>query len=126
MTSNKQGLTLLEVLFSVVLLSAATLFILNSLPSLMASSYRAEEEVIVGAILRSAVDQQMALPGSDLSERSYHEEVSGRTFRVTVVPFEIPGHKPQRLTGVHVLISWESPFGKRLLEEEVWVSHVPR
>lgn len=124
-----RGLTLIEVIVSILILSLVLIFVLNLFPSAMAAARQGEQLVCADNIASSLLDDYASRPfsqlvvGIDYLEEQKFDNIA---YRPRVETLEIPGTDPENLKAIRALVEWEFRGQTRVSRHELWVANVRR
>ena len=128
MRSKKLGLTLMETVISLFLVSMVLVLVLNLFPSALAASHRAEQGLQADLLAQTLLNEQQSLafdrlvigPPVPLPDQSS----DGVTYHRSLEIFKVPSSNESFLKGIRATIWWTSQHGDHRLIQEVWMSRV--
>lgn len=129
MRMSQRGLSLIESIFSMFLVAAVLLVVLNLLPSASLASRLAGQRSFAGNLARSEIEAQFARSFEDLVPGSYPLApgvYDGVEYQPTLEIFAVPGNSIDRLLGLRVVVNWNFRGISRHLTHEVWRSRIRR
>jgi prepilin-type N-terminal cleavage/methylation domain-containing protein len=125
----KRGLTLIEVIVSLLILSLVLILVLNLFPSSMAAARQGEQIVCADTIASSILDECAGKPYSQLvvgvtylEERKFDNVV----YRPRIEVLEFVGYDPDNLKGLRATVEWDVRGQTRESVHELWVANVRR
>jgi prepilin-type N-terminal cleavage/methylation domain-containing protein len=125
----EQGLTLIEIIVSLLILSLVLILVLNLFPSSMAAARQGEQIVQADNIASSLLDEYAGKPFSklvigveDLEDREYDHVI----YKPRLQILDIGGTDPDNLKGLRATVEWTVRGQKRTAVHELWVANVRR
>jgi prepilin-type N-terminal cleavage/methylation domain-containing protein len=120
----KRGVTLIESILALSLLSVLLIVLLNLFPSSMRAVRQAEERQAAHALASSLLEQQAALPFASLTPGPPRDlppqTIDKVRFESTLEVFRVPDSEEKFLRGLRVVVLW----GDQRVQQEVWVTSV--
>lgn len=124
-----RGLSLLETVLSVFILSLVVLLLFELLPTSLLAVRRAEQRQLAGHLAASLIAERMATPFQSLPlgiEPLDPIVSEGIEFTPTIEVFRLPDYEPEKLKGVRVTVTWRERGKSWTVQREVLVSGVRR
>lgn len=125
----RRGFTLLESIFSFVILSFVLMVLFSLYPSSAAGTRRAEQQMQADALAQSVLEDCRARPFAALTPGPATlppVEVAGVSYARAVEVVALPPASPKRLLAVRVLVSWTDRSRKRSVRHELRMANVGR
>jgi Tfp pilus assembly protein PilV len=124
------GLSLMEVIFSLTLLGLVTVLVMNLFPSSMVTVKKAEYRMQANTLAETVLAEQAARPYDELVVGAppdiAAQIVEGVDYLVTTEVRAVPDRLPEYVKSVHVTVSWTVRNIDQRLERELWVPAVER
>jgi type II secretory pathway component PulJ len=123
-----RGLSLLELIVGLFLLSLLILFIFNLYPTVVFASRQSEDKTRADHVAQTYLNRLRAQPFEqlELGIESERIEVDGVPMDVQVEVRRVANSEESVLKSCLVTVEWESRSGPKKRVHEVWVSHVRR
>lgn len=127
------GISLVETIFALGLVALVVILVVDLYPSAMATLRQAERQSVATNLASSVLDQEMALPFTQLTVGSQTlpaQVTDGITYtpRVEIFNYQpavTPAVDSNRLIGVRVIVDWEYRKVHRTLVREALVHNLP-
>lgn len=124
-----RGLTLVEIIISLLILSLVFILVLNLFPSSMATARRGEQILQADTIAGSLLDEYAARPFGQLNTGTenlspIHE--GGVTYNPRIEIGNVAGSDSDHLRSLRAVVEWEIRGQTRRAVHVLWVANVRR
>ena len=126
---KRSGLSLVETIVALGIVSLVIILVVNLYPSAMATLRHAERLGIADGLAHSLLEEQMARPFSQLtpgdSKDVDPQELEGITYKCRSEVFKYPDTDEKRLLGLRVTVEWSYGSHKRRIVRESLIHNLP-
>lgn len=116
----RRGVTLIESMIALSLLSVLLVVVLNLFPTSMRAIRQTEERQAATDLACSLLEKQAARPFTELTPAPPVELPAEGDFRPTLEVFRVPDSQEDFLRGLRVTVRW----GDQEVRQELWVTSV--
>lgn len=128
----RRGFSLIETIFSSLVIALVVLTVFNLFPSAMVAVKRSETQVQADLLAQSLIDQMKIRPINQLRDlitlgaQTNTVRIDGTDFTHTVEVSNLSTPPEELLLSVHVTVDWRLRNKDYTVERESWVHAIPR
>lgn len=125
---KRSGLTLVETILALSLLSVLLILLLNLFPTSLRAVRQSEQRLLATGLARSLLEEQTARPFASLTPGPLpalpERTLEKTSFQPALEIFQPPDSDPRYLRGIRATVSWLEGGRDNEVVQEVWVSSV--